>query len=81
MVVQEAQKQCVKFDKMFASELKAVGEMANVNYSQYAQGYVESTTRVRNAISRTLRNLNATMERMNAARIVSFNEVVGTLTF
>lgn len=36
-LVQEAQKQCVRFDKMFAGELKAVGEMANVNYSQYAQ--------------------------------------------
>ncbi|VDO11795.1 unnamed protein product [Brugia timori] len=70
MVVQEAQKQSVKFDKMFAGELKIVGEMANVNYSQYAQGYVESTARVRNAITRTLKNLNATMERMNAAKIV-----------
>ncbi|OZC12322.1 hypothetical protein X798_00844 [Onchocerca flexuosa] len=70
MVVQEAQKQSVKFDKMFAGELKIVGEMANVNYSQYAQGYVESTARVRNAITRTLKNLNAAMERMNAAKIV-----------
>ncbi|VDK87883.1 unnamed protein product [Litomosoides sigmodontis] len=69
MVVQEAQKQSVKFDKMFAGELKIVGEMANVNYSQYAQGYVESTVRVRNAITRTLKNLNATMEKMNAAKI------------
>ncbi|CAG9532257.1 unnamed protein product [Cercopithifilaria johnstoni] len=70
MVVQEAQRQSVKFDKMFAGELKIVGEMANVNYSQYAQGYVESTARVRNAITRTLKNLNATMERMNATKIV-----------
>uniref|UniRef100_A0A915Q4E4 Mediator of RNA polymerase II transcription subunit 29 n=1 Tax=Setaria digitata TaxID=48799 RepID=A0A915Q4E4_9BILA len=74
MVVQEAQKQSVKFDKMFAGELKIVGEMANVNYSQYAQGYVESTARVRNAITRTLKNLNATMERMNASKIVSYKE-------
>lgn len=57
---------------MFAGELKIVGEMANVNYSQYAQGYVESTTRVRNAITRTLKNLSTTMERMNTAKVVSF---------
>ncbi|MCP9262765.1 Iator family member (Mdt-29) [Dirofilaria immitis] len=75
MVVQEAQKQSVKFDKMFAGELKIVGEMANVNYSQYAQGYVESTSRVRNAITCTLKNLNATMERMNAAKIVGSKDI------
>ncbi|VDN07176.1 unnamed protein product [Thelazia callipaeda] len=66
MVIQEAQKESVKFDKMFAGELKIVGEMANVNYSQYAQGYVESTARVRNAISRTLKNLSMKIEQMNA---------------
>lgn len=75
VLIQEAQKQCTRFDKMFTGELKAVGEMATANYSQHAQGYIESTGRVRNAIDRTLHNLSSQLEKVRAAQANSRNLV------
>lgn len=68
MLILEAQKQCTRFDKMFTGELKAVGDMANANYSQYALGYLESTNRVRGAIDRTLHSLSAQIEKVRTAQ-------------
>ncbi|VDM39194.1 unnamed protein product [Toxocara canis] len=68
MLILEAQKQCTRFDKMFTGELKAVGDMANANYSQYALGYLDSTNRLRGAIDRTLHSLSAQIEKVRAAQ-------------
>lgn len=55
--------------------------MANANYSQYAQGHVESTTRVRNAIKSVLANIRESVEKINVMQRVNCEVRLRASTF
>ncbi|MFH4975954.1 hypothetical protein AB6A40_002663 [Gnathostoma spinigerum] len=59
VLIQESQRQCNRFDKMFTGEVK--------NYTSSAQGYIEHTGSIRGAIDRTLHNLSSMLEKVRAA--------------
>lgn len=68
LVVQEAHRQFKTFEKMLSGQVFAPNELSTVNYSNYAQGYIEPAMRIRNAIRSTLENNNAILQKLRTAR-------------
>ena len=69
MVVQEASKQFKTFEKMVSGQVAGLNELANVNYSNYAQGYIEPSIRISDAIRSTLDKNIAVLQKLRSARV------------